>query len=80
MGEVGRRQCLERSEQVTRPTDLEAVPVATAPGSVPSPLFSVAQPNKSLDRSADSLFLNLIPAAKVGCHRRARLTQTLGAK
>src|SRR5438309_1022812 len=34
------------------------------------------RPNKSLDRSADSLFLNLIHAAKVRCNRRARSTQT----
>jgi hypothetical protein len=31
--------------------------------------------NKSLDRSADSLFLNLFGAAKVECNRRARSTQ-----
>jgi len=40
--------------------------------------LSESMPNKSLDRSADSLFLNLIGAAKVGCNRRARSTQTLG--
>ncbi len=34
---------------------------------------------KSLDWSADSLFLNLVRAAKVECNRRARSTLTLGA-
>jgi hypothetical protein len=29
-------------------------PVATAPGSVPNPLFGVAQPNNSLDASGTS--------------------------
>src|ERR1700730_4188923 len=33
-------------------------------------------PNNSLDRRADSLFLNLFGTAKVGCNRRARSTQT----
>jgi len=37
-----------------------------------------ATPNKSLDRSADSLFLNLFGPAKVGCKRRARSTPPLG--
>ena len=36
-------------------------------------------PNKSLDRSADSLFLNLVNAVKIECNRRARSTQALGA-
>jgi hypothetical protein len=33
-------------------------------------------PSKSLDRSADSLFLNLFGSVKVECNRRARSTQT----
>ena len=38
-----------------------------------------ALPNKSLDRSAGSVFRNLIGAAKVECNRRARSTQPLWA-
>ena len=32
--------------------------------------------NKSLDRSAGSLFLNLFGAAKIECNRRARSSRT----
>ena len=34
--------------------------------------------NKSLDRSADSLFLNLVRAAKIEGNRATRSAQTLG--
>jgi hypothetical protein len=46
------------AEELVDPLRMWLIPVATAPGSVPNPLCSVAQHNKSLQVSAESAFLN----------------------